>query len=120
MSLSEKESEDSSSPPARRAMVPTRDQFRRAEDGGLGRALLAFAEELGRGVVRDRYWASLIAYNSLVSWCNYIDRRVYRNVKQERLPLSILWLDRGLNPAIASVLCDHGRFSVRLEQHGTP
>ena len=60
------EREDSSSPPARRAIVETRDQFWWASDPvrlrPLPSALVEGLEERGRGVVRARYWASFTAF----------------------------------------------------------
>ena len=62
-SLSEREDEreDSSSPPARRAILPMRDQFWRASEALRLRESEGRAEERGRGVVSSRYWASLTA-----------------------------------------------------------
>ena len=70
----EDEREDSSSPPARRAILPTRDHFWRASDVvrlrpglGLGSVPVPFSiggflDERGCGVVRARYWASFTAF----------------------------------------------------------
>lgn len=60
----EDEREDSSSPPARRAILPARVQFWRAEDTvrlRLGTVGLGGGLERGCGVVRARYWASFTA-----------------------------------------------------------
>ena len=73
-SEAEDEREDSSSPPARRAILPTRDHFWRASEVvrlrpglELGSVPVPFSmggflEERGRGVVRARYWASFTAF----------------------------------------------------------
>ena len=70
----EDEREDSSSPPARRAILTTRDHFCLAWDvvrlmpgrgfgsGPVPFSMGGFLEERGRGVVRARYWASFTAF----------------------------------------------------------
>lgn len=56
----DEEREESSEPPALRAILPTRSQLARASD--VVRVRSFGLEERGRGVVRSRYWASLIAF----------------------------------------------------------
>ena len=88
-SFSEDDKEDSSSPPARRAILPIRDQFCRAEESLRGKPSSGAVDERGRGAVRFLYWASLIACygDSATDWLE----QTHQKVVNSRNSLQSIW-----------------------------
>ena len=123
MSESADEREDSSSPPARRAIVETRDQLCWASDPvrlrPLPPALVGGLEERGRGVVRARYCASFTAFGE------YDERSLFKDDEEEStrykvyILQSIALKDLGPVPSTVSAPYDLCRSSEGLGRRQT-